>query len=260
MAGRRRWPPNDRLVYERERRAWSQEEAAGQADQLAIRLGLRGVVFAGAQFGRWERGECRPRPPYLGVICQLYDVSAETLGLCDPPPSDRSVLASGRYAGSAVSSLSNMPAEGVRDSDRRTAISSMAAVLGATLLEFTGALRHSNVGERMLAYIEADATRFATQYVTVSPRELLPPVQETVTVIQNYLDGHQPIEHRRRLCRAAAQLATVAGMTLFNLRNEQQARWAFRAAGEAAAEAEDDLLGAWVVASECMIPTYNDDP
>jgi tetratricopeptide (TPR) repeat protein len=136
----------------------------------------------------------------------------------------------------------------------------MALVLGATLLEFTGALRHSNVGERMLAYIEADATRFATQYVTVSPSELLPPVQETIAVIQNYVDGHQPIEHRRRLCRAAAQLATVAGMTLFNLRNEQQARWAFRAASEAAAEAEDDLLGAWVVASECMIPTYNDDP
>jgi tetratricopeptide (TPR) repeat protein len=139
-------------------------------------------------------------------------------------------------------------------------MSSMAAVVGATLLEFTGALRHSNVGERMLGYIEADATRFATQYVTVSPSELLPPVQETVTVIQKYLDGHQPIEHRRRLCRAAAQLATVAGMTLFNLRNQQQARWAFRAAGEAAAEAEDDLLGAWVIASECMIPTYNGDP
>jgi tetratricopeptide (TPR) repeat protein len=79
-------------------------------------------------------------------------------------------------------------------------------------------------------------------------------------VVRGYLDGRQPIEHRRRLCRVAAQLATVAGMTLFNLRNEHQARWAFRAATEAAAEAEDGLLGAWVVASECMIPTYNGDP
>jgi tetratricopeptide (TPR) repeat protein len=260
MAGRRRWPPNEHLVYERERRAWSQEEAAGQADQLALRLGLRGVVFSGAQFGRWERGECRPRPPYLGVLCRLYDVSAEALGLCDPPPSGRSALASSRSTGSAVSSLPDRPGEGEWDVDRRAAMASMAAVLGATLLEFTGALRHSNVGERMLAYIEADAARFATQYVTVSPGELLPPVKETVTVVQQYLEGHQPIEHRRRLCRAAAQLTTVAGMTLFNLGSEQQARWAFRAAGEAAAEAEDALLGAWVVASECMIPTYNDDP
>jgi tetratricopeptide (TPR) repeat protein len=260
MAGRRRWPPNHRLVYERERRAWSQEEAAGQADRLALRLGLRGVVFSGAQFGRWERGECRPRPPYLGVVCQLYDASAEALGLCDPPPSERSAVSSDRSTGSAVSSRPNIPAEGERDLDRRAAMTSMAAVLGATLLEFTGALRRSNVGERMLAYIEADASRYAGQYVTVSPSELLPSVKETVTVVQTYLEGHQPIEHRRRLCRAAAQLSTVAGMTLFNLGSEQQARWAFRAAGEAAAEAEDALLGAWVVASECMIPTYNDDP
>jgi transposase len=47
MAGRRRWPPNDRLVYERERRAWSQEEAAGQADQLALRLGPTAHGFTG---------------------------------------------------------------------------------------------------------------------------------------------------------------------------------------------------------------------
>jgi tetratricopeptide (TPR) repeat protein len=49
-------------------------------------------------------------------------------------------------------------------------------------------------------------------------------------------------------------------MTLFNLGNQQQARWAFRAAAEAAEEAEDDLLGAWVLASECIIPTYSGDP
>jgi transcriptional regulator with XRE-family HTH domain len=259
MAGRRRWPPNDRLVYERERRGWSQEEAADEANQLAIRLGLRGVAFTGAQFGRWERGECRPRPPYLRVVCQLYDASAEELGLCGPPPIG-SAFAPDGSSGSAVSSPLDVPGEGEGNMERRAALASMAAVLGATLLEFTGTLRHSNVGERMLAYIEADAARFATQYAHVSPGELLPPVQGTVTVVQKYLDGHQPIEHRRRLCRAAAQLATVAGMTLFNLRNEQQARWAFRAAGEAAAEAEDDLLGAWVAASECMIPTYNGDP
>src|SRR6266511_888080 len=175
MAGQRRWPPNDRLVYERERRGWSQEEAAGQADQLAIRLGLRAVIFTGAQFGRWERGECRPRPPYLRVVCELYDASAEALGLCDPPAVERSALASDGPAGMAVSSPSDMPAEGERNMDRRAAMASMATVLGATLLEFTGALRHSNVGERMLTYIEADAARFATQYANVVPSECMIP-------------------------------------------------------------------------------------
>ena len=63
MPRQRRWEPNTRLVYERERRGWSQEDAAREAEQVAGRLGRPDLVFTGAQFGRWERGESRPRPP-----------------------------------------------------------------------------------------------------------------------------------------------------------------------------------------------------
>jgi len=79
----RRWDANDRLVFERERRGWSQEDAAREAEQVADWLGLQGLVFTGAQFGRWERGECRPRPPLRRVVCELYGASAEALGLLD---------------------------------------------------------------------------------------------------------------------------------------------------------------------------------
>jgi len=79
----RRWDPNDRLIFERERRGWSQEDAAREAEQVAGRLGQQGLVFTGAQFGRWERGECRPRPPLRRVVCELYEASAEALGLLD---------------------------------------------------------------------------------------------------------------------------------------------------------------------------------
>jgi tetratricopeptide (TPR) repeat protein len=79
----RRWEPNDRLIYERERRGWSQEDAAQEAEQVADRLGQPDLVFTGAQFGRWERGECRPRPPLRRVVCELYEASAEALGLLD---------------------------------------------------------------------------------------------------------------------------------------------------------------------------------
>jgi transcriptional regulator with XRE-family HTH domain len=86
----RRWEPNDRLVYERERRGWSQEDAAREAGRVADRLGQPDLVFTGAQFGRWERGECRPRPPLRRIVCELYDASAEALGLCDPWSTDES--------------------------------------------------------------------------------------------------------------------------------------------------------------------------
>ena len=83
MPRQRRWDPNDRLVFERERRGWSQEDAAREAEQVADRLGQPDLVFTGAQFGRWERGECRPRPPLRRVVCELYGASAEALGLLD---------------------------------------------------------------------------------------------------------------------------------------------------------------------------------
>ena len=79
----RRWQRNDHLAYERERRGWSQDDAAREAERVAVRLGLPDLVFTAAQFGRWERGECRPRPPLRRVVCELYDASAEALGLLD---------------------------------------------------------------------------------------------------------------------------------------------------------------------------------
>jgi transcriptional regulator with XRE-family HTH domain len=89
MTRERRWEPSKRLAHERERRGWSQDYAAQQANQVAERLGLRDLVFTGTQFGRWERGECRPRSPYRLVVCELYDASAEALGLCDPRSADQ---------------------------------------------------------------------------------------------------------------------------------------------------------------------------
>jgi transcriptional regulator with XRE-family HTH domain len=83
MPRERRWEPNRRLVYERERHGWSQEDAAREAEKVADRLGKPDLVFTGAQFGRWERGECRPRPPLRRVVCELYEASAEALGLLD---------------------------------------------------------------------------------------------------------------------------------------------------------------------------------
>jgi transcriptional regulator with XRE-family HTH domain len=155
MPRQRRWQPNNRLVYERERRGWSQDDAAREAERVADRLGQPDLVFTAAQLGRWERGEHRPRPPYLRVVCELYQASAEALGLCDPPgaalllssAADTGILLpsvglvpAGR-SGDAVSSLATAfqavaPAtqdQEVTTTDRREAMKHMIAV-GAGLV------------------------------------------------------------------------------------------------------------------------------
>jgi hypothetical protein len=47
MPRQRRWEPNRRLVYARERRGWSQEDAAREAEQVADRLGQPDLFFTG---------------------------------------------------------------------------------------------------------------------------------------------------------------------------------------------------------------------
>jgi hypothetical protein len=47
MPRQRRWEPNDRLVHERERRGWSQDDAAQEAEKVAGRLGRPDLVFTG---------------------------------------------------------------------------------------------------------------------------------------------------------------------------------------------------------------------
>ena len=125
MPRQRRWEPNTRLVYERERRGWSQEDAAREAEKVAGRLGRPDLVFTGAQFGRWERGESRPRPPLRRVVCVLYDASAEALGLLE---------------------------EGVGTANRRTAIKAITVMGGL------GAL-----GTRRLLSDAADAAAAASR-------------------------------------------------------------------------------------------------
>jgi hypothetical protein len=63
MPRERRWEPNDRLAYERERRGWSQDDAAREAERLPTGLasqtwsspGRSSAAGSGASAGRGRR-------------------------------------------------------------------------------------------------------------------------------------------------------------------------------------------------------------
>jgi len=229
-------------------------QAARELQALADQMGEPRVITKETVCD-WEAGRGLTLP-IVRLLCRFYRSSAEELELVPSNQNLKPDLPRTSHALPASESLDEEHA----DVDRRTAMASMAVALGAALLELTGSLRQSNVGTQMLSYLEADADRFSLEYAEVPPSRMLGPVRDAFEVTRRYLAGHQPVEHRRRLCRVAGQLSIVLGMTLFNLGEERPARWAFRAAREAAEEAEDRLLGAWVAASECIIPTYKDHP
>ncbi len=80
------YTPNRALRYQRERRNWTQEQAAEAL--LALRgPGKRGEVNA-RMFSKWERGVQIPSLEYRKLLCQLYEVrSPEDLGFLKPEDS-----------------------------------------------------------------------------------------------------------------------------------------------------------------------------
>src|SRR5438105_3759864 len=61
--------PNQRLRYERERRAWSQLEVADRVGTTPDNV------------GRWERGVTSPGPHFRQKLCEVFEKNPQELGL-----------------------------------------------------------------------------------------------------------------------------------------------------------------------------------
>jgi peptidoglycan hydrolase-like protein with peptidoglycan-binding domain len=72
---------NEKLKYARELRGWSQEELARRVGFLAESMGHRGTVLDVSTISRWERGRNSPSPFYRQLLCSLFEMNAEELGL-----------------------------------------------------------------------------------------------------------------------------------------------------------------------------------
>ena len=75
--------PNQRLRCARLQRGWSQQRVADLLNQLpgATRAD-RELVY------RWEAGKRTPSPFYRERLCQVFNMSAEQLGLVELPVAD----------------------------------------------------------------------------------------------------------------------------------------------------------------------------
>jgi transcriptional regulator with XRE-family HTH domain/tetratricopeptide (TPR) repeat protein len=271
-----RWQPNRQLRARREALGWSRARLAHQVNRCMTADGLAGTCTS-KHIEKWECGHRRPSELFRGFLaaalgCELADLGLEDghnaavarLAADSRPvvllqlPEAAVELVAQVLASFEPAAAAGEPGTGPGGAsvERRT----FTLGLGAALMEFSTSLRHSNVGERTLADLEAKTAGYAADYPQVAPGQLIGPVRQSFDVVRRCLAERQPIGQRRRLCRTAARLGAIAGLTLFNLGDTPQARWAFRAAMEAAREAEDDVLAAWVLASNCIIPTYSDDP
>jgi transcriptional regulator with XRE-family HTH domain len=205
----RPWEPNDRLVYERERRGWSQDDAAREAEHVADRIGLGGLVFTGQQFGRWERGECRPRPPLRRVVCELYEASAEVLGLLG----QEAETANRRTAIKAITVVGGLGALGGR---RLLSDAADAAVAASR--------KHATVDLMTLEELEQDVQQFALDCPHVPHVELFPRVWDDWQQVERLLDARQNLKDRMQLTLLGGQLSYFLGRLSFNMGDYPAAR------------------------------------
>src|SRR5215469_11239362 len=90
--------PNTQLRLQRRLHGWSQEDVAAGLHRLAASLGEPELGVDATMVSRWERGTRRPRPRYVRLLCRLFELPAEQLGVLDDdamdPVPDRSLDAS----------------------------------------------------------------------------------------------------------------------------------------------------------------------
>ncbi len=122
-----------------------------------------------------------------------------------------------------------------------------------------GALLSSGIAATVLDQWEEAAAGYGRQYMTVPPLRLLCDVLLDLGDVRRMCEQRQSIEAQERLCRLAAQLATLTGMTMIDVGDHRLARSFFRTARTAADETGDRALRAWVVAREGLVPLYYGD-
>ncbi|MHA6631702.1 hypothetical protein ACU61A_40230 [Pseudonocardia sichuanensis] len=207
----------------------SQEGLAAALTAAADELGLRGVSIGPRQVRRWESADPPwPQPHHQQILTHVLGLRMDELGFVAPwsegePPPDRRRPAPPRRPTAAGSR------------QRPTHPSSVASDYVAV-----------TVAHRRL-------------YWSVDPAHLLASVQEQVglgALLLRETDGTV----RDRIAGALAESALLAGrIEFFDLRRPDAAAETFTCALQFAGEADDQLLGAAILAHAAFVPGWAGD-
>ena len=220
--------PNERLRYQRRLRGWTLDEVAERLHRLAMAGPELGVDAH--MVGRWERGVRRPAPRYVALLCQLFELRADELGLVEE-------------AAEAVETTDNKE----DDVRRRLFLQYLSVVTGATMLDWDrlAATLRGQLGpaDRVLVDdLEAITRSYARQVETVAPGSLLPALRSHLAVLTGSVHGGQPDAVRRRLLSLTGETAVLAGRLSWLLDNRGEARRCWTLAADLGREAGDETL------------------
>jgi tetratricopeptide (TPR) repeat protein len=230
------------LQQQRHEREWSWRRLARELRQRADKRGWRLPSDEDLirMMRRWERGEHKPGERYRELLAEVYD-------------------------GSAPDEL--QPESILDDMQRRPFLQGLSAFIGlaaaSAFIEpwerLSRALRQPNRVDRATVNSLASLTvMLESRESQESPRALLGPVEGHLGNVATLLAGSPPL--RPQLCSIAGETAALAGWLAFDIENRPAAAGYFRVGLEAAKEANDRALGAYLVGSSCVQPAYRERP
>lgn len=245
---------------QRQLRGWSQEDVATGLHRVAASLGERELGVDATMVSRWERGTRRPRPRYVRLLCRLFELPAEQLGMVEydepgPAPAARGPLGDaerpdfirdiGGLLGVAALPLRRFEPAGQEAWER----------LARALHRLTG------VDDETVNHLERTTIALQSLGPTqVGSRVLLGPVTGHLDAISLLLQGTLAPALRARLCSLAAETAGFVGWLRWNMDQPAAAAAYFRTGLDAAREAEDRALGAYLMGSAACQPPYRGNP
>ncbi len=258
--------PNRRLRLQRRLRGWSQEDVAAGLCRVASSRGEPDLGVDATMVSRWERGTRHPRPRYVRLLCELFDLPAEQLGLVqDADLALVPLLPNDRLVGD--------------EDDRKDFLQQTASILGIApvppyLRPAPGAEPRAEAWERLERALERQGqvdveTVDHLERVTlalesmeptaISARVLLGPATGHLDAVTTLLQATMMSDLRGRLCSIAGEAAGLVGWLRWNLDDAEGASACFRAGLKAAHEADDRALGAYLVgAVACRLPLHQD--
>jgi len=230
------------LQQQRRERDWSWRRLARELRQRADKRGWRLPSDEDLirMMRRWERGEHKPGERYRELLAEVYDGSA---------PEDL------------------QPESILDDMQRRPFLQGLGAFIGlaaaSAFIEpwerLSRALRHpSRVDRATVTSLESLTVMLESRESQESPRALLGPVEGHLGNVATLLAGSPPF--RPQLCSIAGETAALAGWLAFDIEDRPAAAGYFRVGIDAAKEADDRALGAYLVGSSCVQPAYRERP
>ncbi len=236
---------------------WTQQEMADRIGHLAWMERREHVGVNADMVAKWERGVKGISPRYRELLCRLFGVTPDQLGLKNTPPTtagrgrslsdDQSLVA---MLDNAAGLLDQLGAAGTALAPHmlhawKDAVTTRRTMLGLLDPSATDPVGHACAATATVADLEQLAERYHALYNTADPSALLTSVAAHVRMAQDALRQDPGADERRRLLRNLADVAILAGrLAADDLGNTMSGRAYYSLAVDTAREAADDQLTA----------------